>query len=245
VGDPVLVTLCVLCSHLCVFPVSPQEILLPPRFRALSHRHMCGHYGHCLHCHCAVLVDRPENIRKHGGLLVEVTEGLKIWVMRQVPIALQRCNQDARYGMSRGPPDQHMLPNLCYCWRVYFTRHCSPAERISCQPQLPSRPLLPGISRHTPAVGRPVIAKSPRIGAHRGLSGGMTPKMAFLSAYSKNDPTCGSTAQHKHANAYDNFGHRPATLPSKHANRWRNHPPYVVVVVKQRASRPSWTPSPQ
>jgi hypothetical protein len=23
--------------HLCVFPVSPQEILLPPRFRALSH----------------------------------------------------------------------------------------------------------------------------------------------------------------------------------------------------------------
>jgi hypothetical protein len=29
---------CVLCSHLCVFPVSPQEILLPPRFRALSHK---------------------------------------------------------------------------------------------------------------------------------------------------------------------------------------------------------------
>jgi hypothetical protein len=28
---------CVLCSHLCVFSVSPQEILLPPRFRALSH----------------------------------------------------------------------------------------------------------------------------------------------------------------------------------------------------------------
>jgi hypothetical protein len=36
VGDPVLVH-CVLCSHLCVFPVSPQEILLPPRFRALSY----------------------------------------------------------------------------------------------------------------------------------------------------------------------------------------------------------------
>jgi hypothetical protein len=33
--------LCVMCSHLCVFPVSPQEILLPPRFRALSH-HGCA-----------------------------------------------------------------------------------------------------------------------------------------------------------------------------------------------------------
>jgi hypothetical protein len=41
----VLVTVvhCVLCSHLCVFPVSPQEILLPPRFRALSPSSLSGH----------------------------------------------------------------------------------------------------------------------------------------------------------------------------------------------------------
>jgi hypothetical protein len=29
---------CVPCSHLCVFPVSPQETSLPPRFRALSYQ---------------------------------------------------------------------------------------------------------------------------------------------------------------------------------------------------------------
>jgi hypothetical protein len=56
-GKPVLVS-CVLCSHLCVLPVSPQETLLPPRFRALSYsarkcsgtlqlRVLCaGHLGH-------------------------------------------------------------------------------------------------------------------------------------------------------------------------------------------------------
>jgi hypothetical protein len=33
--------ICILCSHLCVFPVSPQETLLPPRFRALSHSLIC------------------------------------------------------------------------------------------------------------------------------------------------------------------------------------------------------------
>ncbi len=34
-GAPVLVTLC--CVPIMCFPVSPQEISLPPRFRALSH----------------------------------------------------------------------------------------------------------------------------------------------------------------------------------------------------------------
>jgi hypothetical protein len=43
---------CALCSHLCVFPVSPQETLLPPRFRALSH--MCIERPHeaVVHARC-------------------------------------------------------------------------------------------------------------------------------------------------------------------------------------------------
>lgn len=35
------------------------------------------------------------------------------------------------------------------------------------------------------------MAKRPRMGAHRGLSGCTTPKMGFLSTYSKMEPTCG------------------------------------------------------
>lgn len=40
------------------------------------------------------------------------------------------------------------------------------------------------------AVGKPVIANTPRIGAHRGLSGWTTPKMGFWLKYSKIEPTC-------------------------------------------------------
>lgn len=41
-----------------------------------------------------------------------------------------------------------------------------------------------------PAVGRPVMAKRPRMGAHSGLSGWMTPKRALRSKYSNTEPTC-------------------------------------------------------
>jgi hypothetical protein len=45
VGDP-SASYIVLPS--CVFPVSPQEITLPPRFRALSHRQVSSPYvGSC------------------------------------------------------------------------------------------------------------------------------------------------------------------------------------------------------
>lgn len=39
------------------------------------------------------------------------------------------------------------------------------------------------------AVGRPVIAKNPRIGAQSGLSGWMTPNTGFLLKYSNTEPT--------------------------------------------------------
>ena len=39
------------------------------------------------------------------------------------------------------------------------------------------------------AVGKPVVAKSKRIGAHTGLSGGIIPKSGFPDVYSKIEPT--------------------------------------------------------
>lgn len=52
------------------------------------------------------------------------------------------------------------------------------------------------LSSSSPAIGRPVKVKKPRIGAHRGLSGWSTPKRAFLLANSKMLPTC-TKAQRK------------------------------------------------
>jgi hypothetical protein len=53
------------CSHLCVFPVSPQEILLPPRFRALSHMQ---HSNILAQCSFRALSPNPTNARHHTCL---------------------------------------------------------------------------------------------------------------------------------------------------------------------------------
>lgn len=46
---------------------------------------------------------------------------------------------------------------------------------------------------HAPAEGNPVMEKNRRMGAHRKLSGGSTPKIGLRLANSKMEPTCHPT----------------------------------------------------
>jgi hypothetical protein len=82
VGDPVLVT--VFPSF--VFPVSPQETLLSPRFRALPHRlahliareHLCDIMRDGWSC-CTRSVQSPKQVRKCGTMPSNRIDGWSCW----------------------------------------------------------------------------------------------------------------------------------------------------------------------
>ena len=108
-----------------------------------------------------------------------------------------RMRHHASTFRSLGAPSNPICSNIA-CYRPLSTLSMRSAAAFA-------EPMA--LNNMYPAVGRPVIANSPRMGVYKGLSGSSTPKIAFLFVNSKADPTCTPTIASR-------FRRQPLDLPA-------------------------------